>query len=113
MSGVHTVLVVTEPSVSGISDLERILKTAAHFQVKALVCVNKYDLNPAYTDEIETYCRENGISFVGKIPFDKAVHQAVNMGKSAVDVDCAAGKAISEMYLAMKEHINGVFPDEK
>jgi MinD superfamily P-loop ATPase len=105
MSGVSAVLVVTEPSVSGISDLERILKTAAHFQVKALVCVNQYDLNPVYTDEIETYCRENGISFVGKIPFDEAVHKAVNMGKSAVDIDCAAGAAITGMYRTIQESI--------
>lgn len=98
MSGVDAVLIVAEPSVSGISDLERILKTAAHFHVSALVCVNKADLNAQNTEKIERYCKENSIPFVGKIPFDKRVHDALNKGLSAVDVDCPAGTEINRIF---------------
>lgn len=112
MSGVDAVLIVAEPSVSGISDLERILKTAGHFHVPAMVCVNKADLNAQNTEKIEQYCMEHTIPFVGKIPFDNRVHDALNKGLSAVDVDCPAGTEINRIFgeistrLFLKNHNN-------
>lgn len=98
MSGVDFVLIVTEPSVSGISDMERILKTAGIFQTKAAVCVNKYTISMEKTKVIEEFCREHEIPFVGKIPYDKQASLAINAGKSIADADCPARTALHEVY---------------
>ncbi len=98
MSGVHMVLVVTEPSVSGISDMQRILETAETFRVKTAVCVNKYDTNLENTEKIEAYCREKNLPFVGRIPYDAEAVQAVNSGRTIADVDCPSGRAVREIY---------------
>lgn len=98
MSGVDLVLIVAEPSVSGISDMERILKTAAIFQTKAAVCVNKWDVNPENTEKIERFCGENGIPFVGRVPYDRQASAAVNAGKSVAEVDCPASCALREVF---------------
>ncbi|MFA5575652.1 MAG: ATP-binding protein [Tissierellaceae bacterium] len=98
LSGVDMVLVVAEPSISGISDMERIIKTASRFGTKTAVCVNKYDTNIENTKKIEEYCREKGLALVGKIPFDSQAVKAINMGKTIVDVDCSSGRATRELY---------------
>lgn len=98
ISGVDMVLVVAEPSVSGISDMERILGTAEKFRVKTAVCVNKFDNNIKKTKEIEDYCRTKGVPFVGCIPYDEEAVCAINAGKSIVELDCAAGKAVRTVY---------------
>lgn len=98
LSGVDMVLIVAEPSVSGISDMERIIKTAKGFQTKIAVCINKYNTNFVKTEEIVSFCQTFNLPFVGKIPFDSKVVEAVNQGRSIVDLDCSAGKAAKEVY---------------
>ncbi|NLC96672.1 MAG: 4Fe-4S binding protein [Erysipelotrichaceae bacterium] len=98
LSGVDMVLIVTEPSLSGISDMDRIIKTAQKFQVKIAVCVNKYDTNIEKTEKIEEFCEKNKINFAGKIPFDTAAIKAINSGMSIVDVDCISKKAVEVIY---------------
>ena len=98
LSGIDMVLIVAEPSVSGISDMERIIKTAQGFETEIAVCINKYNTNFEKTEEIVAYCQSMGIPFVGKIPFDAKVVEAVNQGKSIVEVDCSAGSAAKEVY---------------
>jgi MinD superfamily P-loop ATPase len=80
LAGADLALIVTEPTVAGTHDLERILGVAAHFRVPALVCINKYDLSPARTREIETFASRQGIEVVGHIPFDPVVTQAMVQG---------------------------------
>lgn len=98
MSGVDFVLIVAEPSVSGISDMERILKTAAVFHTRDAVCVNKWDANPENTERIEDFCKKNGIPFVGRVPYDRQASAAINAGKSIADVDCPASRALREVF---------------
>ena len=98
LSGVDMVLIVAEPSVSGISDMERIIKTAAKFGIKTAVCVNKYDTNIENTKKIEKFCKEQGLPFVGRIPFDSGAVKAVNSGRTIVDIDCISGTAVKEVY---------------
>ncbi len=98
LSGVDMVLIVTEPSLSGISDMRRILDTAAKFQVKCVVCINKYDTNPQNTSKIEALCQELKLPLVGKVPFDREAIKAVNNGQSIAEVDCAAGRAAKAVY---------------
>lgn len=98
LSGVDMVLIVTEPSMSGISDMERIITTAEKFRTKIAVCVNKYDTNTANTERIEEFCRSKGLPYVGKIPFDTEAVKAINNGMTIVDVDCRSGQATKEIY---------------
>lgn len=100
ISGADLVLVVAEPSLSGISDLKRLLKTAQTFQSKIAVCVNKWDASPENTSAIESFCKENNIPFVGKIPYDKTASLAINAGHSVAEVDCPARDALKEIYKA-------------
>ncbi len=98
LSGADAVLIVTEPSLSGISDMERIVGTANGFGVKIFVCVNKYDTNEKNTGKIEDFCKQNNLEFVGKIPYDKEAVTLVNNGKSIVDMDCKSGKAVRKIF---------------
>lgn len=98
ISGVDMVLIVAEPSLSGISDMERIVKTAESFHVKTAVCVNKADVNPAKTEEILSFCRERGISFAGVIPFDAEAVKAINSGKNIAELDIPSGRAVRKVY---------------
>lgn len=98
LSGVDMVLIVTEPSVSGISDMERIIKTSQKFQVKIAVCINKYDTNLENTQKIESFCQQFTLPMVGRIPFDPAAVKAINTGQTIVDIDCAAGRAVQNVF---------------
>lgn len=98
LSGVDMVLIVAEPSISGISDMERIVDTAAKFGIISAVCINKYDTNLRITKKIEDYCIQHGLPFVGRIPFDPNAVTAVNNGQSIVDIDCKSGTAAKEVY---------------
>jgi MinD superfamily P-loop ATPase len=76
-SGADLALIVAEPTAAGIHDMERVLATVAHFHVPALVCINKADIYPDGTVQIEAYCRERGIEVAGHIPFDATVTEAM------------------------------------
>ena len=80
-SGADLALIVTEPTVAGVHDMHRVLQTTSHFGVKALVCINKADIYPGGTAEIEDFCREQGIGIVGQIPFDLTVTAAMVNGQ--------------------------------
>jgi len=98
LNGADLVLIVTEPSVSGISDMERIIQTAEIFNMQITVCINKYDTNLENTALIETYCAEKNLPFSGKIPFDPEAVRAINSGKTIIDLDCPSGTAVKEVY---------------
>ncbi|HKM17796.1 MAG: 4Fe-4S binding protein [Firmicutes bacterium] len=103
LSGVDLALIVAEPSVSGISDLERITATAAIFDVPMAVCVNKADLDPERTEQIKAFCGEQRIAFVGMIPFDQTVTEAVNSQKSIVEYQSPAAAAVREVWRNIME----------
>ena len=98
LSGAHAALLVAEPSLSGLSDLERIIETARGFGVMIAVCVNKADINPEITDRIKAYCQREDLLFAGTIPYDPLAVQAVNQGRTIVDLDCPSGRAAKEIY---------------
>jgi len=87
LTGVNKVLVITEPTLSGIHDMERVLSLTAHFNIPAQVCINKYDIHPANTQQIESYCLGKGIEVVGKIPFHRGVIEAMVAGKTVIEAD--------------------------
>ncbi len=85
VTGVDAALVVTEPTLSGIHDLERVLKLLNHFNVVPYVCVNMYDINTNNTNHIMNYCNEHRVEVVGSIPFSSTVTQAMVKGKTIVE----------------------------
>lgn len=85
ITGVDAVLVVTEPSVSGVHDLKRTLQLTAGFNLPTSVLINKFDINRELSAEIEIYCNENGIEVVGKLPFDPIVVEAMVNCSSITD----------------------------
>jgi MinD superfamily P-loop ATPase len=85
ITGADAVLIVTEPTLSGQHDLERVAGLARHFGVEAFVCVNKYDINVEQSRAIEAWCARNSITFVGKIPYDKMVTTAQIQGKTVIE----------------------------
>ena len=85
VSGVDLSLVITEPTMSGIHDLQRALQLLKHFSIKPLVCVNMYDINKENSDKILEFCKENNIKVVGRISFNPKVTEAMVNGKTIVE----------------------------
>lgn len=108
LSGIDMVLIVAEPSLSGISDMERIVKTARQFGVKMAGCVNKYDTNLNNTRKIEDYCRKENIVFAGTVPFDENAGKAINRGLSVIDIQCPAQEAVSELFGTTMKLLKGL-----
>jgi len=103
ISGVNMVLIVAEPTVSGIHDMKRIIETAKKFGTKCAVCINKYDVNESKSDEIEEYCNSIDIKVLGRIPYDKTVSKAVNNCRSIAEYpESQAAKAIAEIWDQIK-----------
>ena len=107
ITGVDLVLIVTEPTLSAIHDLERIYEVAAHFNIPAVVCINKYDINLDNTKKIEEYCINNKISVVGKLPYDNDMTKAMVEEKSIIEFsDGFLSKKIGEMWDLIKGKLN-------
>lgn len=85
ISGVSLAVVVTEPTLSGIHDLDRIISVCHHFGVPAMVCINKYDVNEMNTRRIEDYCNNLSIDVAVKIPYDNVVTEALVQGVPIVE----------------------------
>jgi MinD superfamily P-loop ATPase len=103
ITGVDIVLLVTEPTMSGLNDLKRIVELSRNFDAKVLICINKYDINQDMTTQIEEYATENGLEVVGKIPFDPMVMVAINHLKPITAYPESIAKiAIEEMWNILK-----------
>jgi len=81
MSGVDLVIGITEPTLSGMHDLQRVIELCKHFKVELKVVINKFDLNLGMSEEMEKNLKEQGIQVIGKIPFSEAVVESVKLGK--------------------------------
>jgi len=91
VAGVSAVILVTEPTLSGLHDLERIIGVVNHFSVPAYLVINKSDLNEEIAMRIEGYSEDEGIPLLGRIPYDKSVTEAMIAGKSAVQLEESLG----------------------
>lgn len=98
LSAVDMVLIVTEPSLSGISDMERIIKTARGFETYIAVCVNKYDINTKICQDIEQMCKRENLYFAGTIPYDTTALKAINSNRPVTDFEGEASAAIKKIY---------------
>jgi MinD superfamily P-loop ATPase len=103
-AGADIALLVVEPTVSGVHDLERVLATTDHFGVPAMVVVNKADLNLARSDEIAAFCAAQGVKVIGQIPYDTVVTEAMVVGQPATAVgDNAVARALQGAWTSVRE----------
>lgn len=105
LTGVDLALVVTEPTITGEHDLERILDVTDHFGIDAAVCINKYDLHLAGSRRIESLCQEREIMIAGRLPFHSSVVEAIVQGKAVVENGGPVAAAISDMYSILSEKL--------
>jgi MinD superfamily P-loop ATPase len=98
IGGVDSALIVTEPTLSGIHDLERILGVARHFKIEPLVCVNKHDINQENTKEIISYCENQKVRVAGKIPYDPDFTKAQIQGKTIIEYSQVMAKTIGGIW---------------
>ncbi|NLZ52297.1 MAG: P-loop NTPase [Thermoanaerobacteraceae bacterium] len=103
LSGASIAVIVTEPSVSGKHDLERIIDLCKNFKVQIKVIINKYNISQDKSFEIEKYCKSNNIEVLGKIPFDedvvKSIAQGIPLVKFSKGPAAKAIKAIAERLI--------------
>lgn len=85
ISGATAALIVVEPTVSGLHDMSRVAELAAHFNIPALVCINKFDLNPEMTATIESEAVQRDLILAGRIPFDSLFVKAMVQGQTVIE----------------------------
>jgi len=105
-TGTQAAVLVTEPSRSGLHDLERILGVVRHFDIPASLLINKADLSEPLADEIEGFARREDLPLLGRIPYDERVLDALRVGRNPVDdPDSPAGRAMDEAISRLSEWI--------
>ncbi len=87
VGGASCVLIVTEPTVSGLHDMERAAELSAHFKIPSMVCVNKFDINRDQTRAIEKLAKEKKMIIAGRIPFDPVFTKSMVRGKTIFEYD--------------------------
>ena len=95
ITGADCVLIVTEATLSGAHDLARVLTLTRHFNLPTALCVNKWDLNPAMTEEIESNARAAGANVLGRISYDRVV--TIAQVKQKAVVECGESRIADEI----------------
>lgn len=109
ITGCSMALVVTEPTKSGLEDFVRVIEACRYFKVLPLVCINKCDINPQVTGEIEDFCCKNSLTIVGRIPYDDTVMKSINELKPITEYrDSSANLAIQHMWGKINNMIGGI-----
>jgi MinD superfamily P-loop ATPase len=106
LSGTDVALIVTEPTPSGVHDLERIAGLARHFKVRAVCAVNKFDINPGNSERIEAWCAGQGIPVIGKVPFDEEVIKSVLGGVPLAETsEGPAARGVRRLWEGVREQL--------
>ena len=90
LSGTHTAVIVTEPTPSGIHDLERIEGLCRHFSIPVAVIINKWNLAPSMSDTIDDHCRQTNIPVIARLPHDPAFTKAMVLGQTVTEFQSEA-----------------------
>jgi len=106
ITGADAVMVVTEPTLSGIHDMKRVIDLAAHFHIPVFVCINKFDINQELTAQVEIFCRERDLKLAGKIPYDPVVTKAMVQGRTVVEYSSGhVAREIERMWRRIGYHL--------
>lgn len=106
ITGSDAVLIVTEPTVSGLEDFMRVTTLCEHFGLYIMVCINKYDINEKVSEEIQKFIEQKQLKLVGKIPYDDIVMKSINELKPITYYeDSVASKSIKDMWLNIRKII--------
>jgi len=107
LSNIDVSLVVVEPTLSGIHDLKRVIELLNKFEIRLLVCINKYDINVENSKKIEDYCKTMCIDTLGRIPFDQKVTEAMVNATPVVKYapESPASMAIKDIWNNLRETI--------
>jgi MinD superfamily P-loop ATPase len=99
VSGVDVVVLVSEPTLSGLHDLERVLGVIRHFSLPAYLVINKADLSLEIAERLEQFAAETSLPVLGHIPYDRAVPAMLLEGRSVVeDEGSPAGAAMRKIF---------------
>ncbi len=106
IGGADLALLVAEPGVSALHDLKRILELARHFNVPAVLCINKWNVAPDLTQQIEDFAAGANVAVLGRIPYDKSMIDAQIRGRSAIEHgDGPAADALRALWEALQPHL--------
>ncbi len=104
VTGSNLVFIVTEPTLSGLHDMQRVTELAKHFNLSAAACINKYDLNLEMSDTIQEYCRKTGVRLLGMVPYDPIVSRALVEKKIIVEYsNGTVSDEVEKIWLALAE----------
>jgi MinD superfamily P-loop ATPase len=104
VTGADLVFIVTEPTLPGLHDMQRVAALAQHFNIPAAACINKCDLNPEMTERIRRYCEERGVDLVGMIPYDTVVCKALVDKKTIVEYgNGTVSNEIKKIWIALAD----------
>jgi len=106
VSGADRVLIVTEPTVSGVHDMERVLGLTKHFNIPALIVINKADLNTEQSKRIKSIAKQMGSRVIAEIPFDRNVNDALMAGKTVIEYGRGpAFEAMHDIWNTLKKEL--------
>lgn len=107
LGGATAVLVVTEPTVSGLHDMQRVLELADHFNVPPMICVNKFDLNLDQTSAVERLAKKKNTPVVGKVPFDAHFTESMVQGKTIFENDnaCDLSTTVKHVWETIRKRL--------
>lgn len=106
LNGVDYALIVTEPTLSGISDFKKAHEVTRFFNIEAFACINKADINRENCQVISDYCSENKMALLGEIPYDEMVPRALSEKRFIIDdKDSPAGKKITDFWKIIEEKL--------
>jgi MinD superfamily P-loop ATPase len=104
VTGTDLVLIVTEPTLSGLHDMQRVGELAKHFSIPAAACINKYDLNPEMSEKIREYCKKTGVRLLGMVPYDSMVSKALVEKRIIVEYSSGSVSAeIEKIWISLAE----------
>lgn len=109
ISGANQIVLITEPTLSGLHDAERVIQLASHFNIPVALCINKFDINIEMTKDIEEFCKTHGIEILGKIPYSKDFTNAMTAKQSIIEYspNGEIAKEITKIWKRTQEKLRG------
>jgi len=107
LSGANLVVLVTEATISGLHDLQRVQKLVKTFNLKAVCIINKYDLNEVMSNQIEEHLKSENIEVIGKLPYDETFTKALANAQTIIEYDenSKLANLIKENWKKIKENV--------